>query len=297
MIYSYFIQPPHKLLEDSIIKGGDIMTIGIIGTGNMGTILTTSLIEGVSSPPSDLYLTNRTITKAEALKETYPDINIEKSALDIVKKAEIIFICIKPLDIHSLLEEIKDELLPHQLLVSITSPIRVDQIESLVNCHVARVIPSITNRALSGSTLISFGESCGVEHRNHLISIVEKIGRPIYIDEPITRVASDISSCGPAFFSYLIQRFIEAAVEETGITKEQANELTREMIVGLGKLFEKEIYSVESLQEKVNVKGGITGMGLSILEEELGEVFNHLFQTTHEKFREDHVKVDAQFEE
>ena len=44
-----------------------------------------------------------------------------------------------------------------------------------------------------------------------------KISIPVTIDEKITRVASDIVSCGPAFFSYLLQRFILAAVNETEI--------------------------------------------------------------------------------
>lgn len=271
------------------------MAIGIIGTGNMGTILTTSLIEGLAAPPSEFFITNRTKSKAEKLKEYYPDIHVVDTAEQVIKSTEIIFICIKPHDIRPLLDKVKELLNPQQLLVSITSPIKVDQIESVVNCHVARMIPSITNRALSGSTLITFGNHCGEDHRQQLKSLVEKIGKPILIDESITRVSSDISSCGPAFFSYLIQRFIEAAVDETTISKEQATQLTTEMIIGLGNLYEKEIFSIEGLQKKVNVKGGVTGMGLEVLEEDLGEVFNRLFKVTHQKFKDDHQLIDKQF--
>ena len=48
-------------------------------------------------------------------------------------------------------------------------------------------------------------------------NLFTKISVPVTIDEKITRVASDIVSCGPAFFSYLLQRFILAAVKETEI--------------------------------------------------------------------------------
>lgn len=64
------------------------------------------------------------------------------------------------------------------------------------------------------------------------------ISKPVEISSGITRAASDIVSCGPAFMSYLVQRFIDAAVEETDITKEEAVIMSTEMLVGLGKLLE-----------------------------------------------------------
>lgn len=273
------------------------MKLGIIGTGNMGSILIQSLIEGMALPPSDIVITNRTLKKAEKIKLDFPDITVVETAEEVIKQANTIFICVKPLDIQPLLSTLKKDISPHQLLVSITSPISVDQFKSLVNCHVARVIPSITNRALSGSTLVTFEDHCGQHQREKLIKLLEKISKPIIIDESVTRVASDISSCGPAFLCFLFERFIEAAVEETDISKEQATQLTSGMVVGLGKLLEKDIYTLSSLRSKVTVKGGVTGVGLNVLENGVGDMFEHLFQKTHEKFLEDHEEVDKQFEQ
>ncbi|MFC7393283.1 late competence protein ComER [Scopulibacillus cellulosilyticus] len=271
------------------------MKLGIIGTGNMGTILIQSLIEGDAVSPGDLIITNRSIEKAFKLKSDYPDVHIVRTAIEVIKNTDVIFVCIKPLDIYPLLTDIKEELSPEKCLVSITSPITVEQIESVVPCHVARVIPSIVNRSLSGSTLVTFGENCGELQRNQLLAILKKFSAPICIEENITRVASDICSCGPAFFSYLLERFIQGAVTETKITKEQATQLTSNMIIGMGKLLEKNFYTLPGLKEKVTVKGGVTGEGLNVLENELGDVFEHLFQKTQEKFKEDHHLVDKQF--
>jgi competence protein ComER len=124
---------------------------------------------------------------------------------------------------------------------------------------------------------------------------MEKISKPVQINEKITRVASDIVSCGPAFFSYLLQAFITAAVNETGIDNKTATIMASEMIVGLGELLKQGHYTLPSLQEKVCVKGGITGEGIKIMEKELGDVFEHLYQATHAKFREDLEKVELQF--
>ncbi|WP_246940541.1 late competence protein ComER [Bacillus pinisoli] len=272
------------------------MNVGIIGTGNMGTILIESFIESRAVAPSSLYITNRTLSKTDKLKNQYPELTIEKCAEDIVAVADVVFICIKPLDIYPLLTKLAPILRPNQCIVSITSPLSVRQIESVVNCNVARAIPSITNRALSGVSLLTFGENCSSEYQEYLSELFQHISIPVLIEDKVTRVASDIVSCGPAFFSYLLQQFIISAVEETEISKEQATELASGMIVGMGKLIDKGIFTLPTLQEKVCVKGGVTGEGIKVMEQELGEMFNHLFHKTHEKYYEDIREVTEQFD-
>jgi competence protein ComER len=276
-------------------EGRTVMKIGIIGTGNMGSVLIHAFLESSAVNPSRLYITNRTPHKAEKFKETSPDIKIFNDAADVAEAADIVFICVKPLDIQPLLKQLEPILPREKLLVSITSPVSVKEVESVVECGVARAIPSITNRALAGVSLITFGLSCDESHKDELITLMGKVSKPLEIEEPITRIASDIVSCGPAFYTYLTERFIQSAVEETEITYEQATAFSTEMLIGIGKLLEKGIYTLPSLREKVTVKGGVTGEGLTALEEDVGDMFNHLIQKTHEKYADDRQKVKAQF--
>lgn len=271
------------------------MNIGVIGTGNMGTILIRALIDSQAVDASKLTIMNRTTAKAEKIKAQYPAVNVAESPEEVASVSDIIFICVKPHDIHPLLADIKEQLPQEKLLVSITSPVSVEQLASAVDAQTARMIPSITNRALHGISLLTFGETTTEQNRELLVDMCSKFSHPTMIEEDITRVASDIVSCGPAFISYLLQRMINAAVSETEITKEKATELTSQMMIGFGKLLEKEIFTLETLQEKVCVKGGITGEGISVLESELGDVFEHLFIRTHEKYAEDKAKSKEQF--
>lgn len=271
------------------------MNVGVIGTGNMGTILIESFIESRSLQPSELFIYNRTHAKAEAIKKKFRDIYVATDANEIARCCDIIFICVKPLQFHALLHEIKSDLAKNTIIISITSPITVRQIEAIVHCKVARIIPSILNRALAGPSLLSFGERCTEEDKNMLTNLVNNISTPLVIEENITRVSSDIVSCGPAFISYILQQFIEASVRQTEITKEEATKLTTDMMIGLGKLLEKQIYTLPSLQEKVCVVGGITGEGIRVLQSELGDLFDHLFQATHAKYVEDKEKIQEQF--
>ena len=220
------------------------MKIGFIGTGNMGRILIEAFVESEAVNPDQLFITNRTIARAVEIQNKYPQVTVVASSEEVVRSADIIFLCVKPLDFHSLLKQVAPHLTTEQCVVSITSPITVQLLEYLVPCHIARVIPSINNRALSGSSLITFSDRCSAHFRNFIETTFRRISTPVYIDERVTRAASDIASCGPAFFSYLLQRFIDAAVRKTHITREQATMLTSEMIIGLGELLKKEIYNL-----------------------------------------------------
>ena len=271
------------------------MKTGIIGIGNMGRILAEALLEKEAISPSNLTIANRTMKKALELKNKYKDVSVVATAKEVALGSDLIFICLKPHDIIRVIQDITPYLSEDKCLVSITSPISVAQLESVVPCSVARVIPSITNRAKAGVSLLTFGDECTKMWRNKLERLFQRISVPIEIDEKVTRVASDITSCGPAFFSYLTQRFITAAVKETEIDKETAIVLASEMLIGLGELLKNGYYTLPTLQEKVCVKGGITGEGIKVLEEELGEVFEHVFAATHLKFKEDLEKVKKQY--
>jgi competence protein ComER len=269
--------------------------IGMIGTGNMGRILIEALIEGKVITPSSMIITNRTVEKAMKIRHQIPEIQVTEEIKELGTHADLIFICVKPHDILQVVQELKPVLTEDKCLISITSPINVEQLESLVPCSVARVIPSITNRALSGVTLVTYGNNCDRKWKTVLNCLLNPISKPIEIENNITRVASDIVSCGPAFFSYLTQRFIQAAAHVTEIDKETATTLASEMLIGLGELLRKGYYTLPTLQEKVCVKGGITGEGINVLENELGNIFEHIFQATQIKFEDDLKNIEKQY--
>lgn len=271
------------------------MKVGIIGTGNMGVILIDAFILSNSVLTENMNIYNRTRTKALSIKDQHPEITICNSEAELVQQSDLVFVCVKPGEMHDVLTKIAKYLSSEKCVISITSPISVTQLESMLPCHTARLIPSITNKVLSGVSLITFGENCSKKWRDTIRQLASNISEAIEIENDITRISSDIVSCGPAFFSYLAQQFINGAVSETGIDIKTATILTEKMLVGLGDLLQSAQYSLPTLQEKVCVKGGITGEGIAVFEQELGDVFNHVFQATHQKFGEEIIKLEKQF--
>ncbi len=263
------------------------MQVGFIGTGSMGSILIRSFITSCALSPKQIIAQNRTPSKAVSLAQEFPGLTVGESSVAVVENCQLVFLCIKPLEYRQVLDQIQPFIKPGQILVTITSPIDLHDLEQLVSCPVARIVPSITNAACSGLALVEFGTRITEGMRQSLLSLVSHIAHPIEVEPALLRIASDISSCGPAFISYILQQMIDSAVQHYKISPEAAAFLTTKMFIGMADLLKQDIFSLPALQARVCVPGGITGEGLTALREEIPGVFEEVFRRTHAKFAED----------
>lgn len=271
------------------------MNVGFIGIGSMGSLLIDTFIGSGALKPSQITASNRTLAKAVSLADRHPGLRAVASNRSAVADNDIVFLCVKPMEYRTVLDDIRDVAQPNQLVVSITSPVLLDQLETLLPCKVAKVIPSITNFVCSGATLCMYGNRMTDADIIRLNGLLSYISEPLQIDEAHTRIVSDLSSCGPAFMACLLQRFIDAAIEETGIPREQARLIASEMLLGTGQLLTSGGMSPDELQTRVAVPGGITAQALVLLNRELDGVFNRVIRTTHAKYYEDLDRVSDSF--
>ncbi|MBM7565595.1 late competence protein ComER [Paenibacillus sacheonensis] len=267
------------------------MNVGFIGIGSMGSLLVDAFIGSGALKPSQITVSNRTFAKAICLADRHPGLKAVSSNREAVIDQDIVFLCIKPVEFKSVLDAIRDHLLPNQLVISITSPVLLEQLEDALPCKIAKVIPSITNFMCSGVSLCMYGSRMTDADIVKLNGLLAYISEPLQIDEAHTRIVSDLSSVGPAIMACLLQRFIDAAAEETGLPREQARLIASEMLLGTGQLLTTGGMSPEELQARVVVPGGITAQALALLNRELDNVFNRVIMATHAKYREDLEKV------
>jgi competence protein ComER len=269
------------------------MRIGFIGTGSMGSILIESFIQTGAIRPEEIIASNRTSGKIDRLVGQFSGLVKADTNIEVVQESHIVFLCIKPKEFKNVINEIKSYVTPSQIIISITSPITIAFLEDQLSSKIAKIIPSITNYVFSGPTLCIYGQRMLPEDIAQLERLLSHISEPIHVSEKFTRIASDISSCGPAFFSLILLKFIRAAVEETGISYFDASRLACEMLHGTGQLLTTGGFTPGELQKRVAVPGGITAEGLKLLDHMLDGVFNQLIQLTHAKFEEDVAKVNG----
>ncbi|TCZ77256.1 late competence protein ComER [Paenibacillus albiflavus] len=271
------------------------MKIGFIGTGSMGSILIDAFIHSGALLPTDMVISNRTIDKAKQLADKHTGLEVAKSNIEVMLKCDLIFLCVKPKEYKNVIDEIRTISLDSQIIVSITSAVLIEHLEEWLPCKIAKVIPSITNYVRSGATLCMYSERMLEEDVRVIEDLLAYISKPLRVDEAYTRICSDISSCGPAFMAFFLQKFIDAAILKTGISRELATELASEMLYGTGMLLTSGGMDPTTLQQKVSVPGGITAEGLSMMENELDGMFIELVHTTHAKYEEELAKVKSLF--
>lgn len=271
------------------------MKVGFIGTGSMGSLLIDAFLSSGALDACDVLASNRSSTRLIQLQKHHPGITICGSNRDTATGNDIVFLCVKPLEFKTLTDEIAPCLNSEQIVVSITSPVQLYHLESVLPSKIAKVIPSITHSVKSGTSLCIFGSRINKKDRLLLLRLLSFISVPAEILENHTRIASDFSSCGPAFISYFIERWIAAAVEATGIEEALVSRLAGEMLLGTGKLLTEADFTPQELQERVAVRGGITAEALNHLRSSLEGVFERLITTTHDKYDEDVDRLNSLF--
>ncbi|WP_438346912.1 late competence protein ComER [Paenibacillus sp. FA6] len=271
------------------------MKVGMIGTGSMGSTLLDAFIHFGALQPQQLFISNRTIKKSLALSERHEGLNVCRNNVQTVRCSDVLFICVKPLQFPSLIQEIKDDVRPNQLIISITSPVQLAHLENSLCCKIAKVIPSVTHKVGSGASLVMYGSRIEENDKQFLHDLLSSFSKPLEIKESQARINSDFSSCGPAFMSFFLSKWIDAAIEMTGSSREEVTCLASEMILGTGKLLTQGGLTPLQLQELIAVPGGITAQALLQLNHNLDGVFHQLITTTHHKYDEDVKELDKLF--
>jgi len=272
------------------------MKVGFIGAGSMGSLLAVAFVEAGALLPSNITVSSRSPSKVAALAQRFPGLRSAGSNAETAREADLLFLCIKPGDFRDVLEDISPVVTSRQIIVSITSPVTIAQLEARLPCKIVKIIPSIVNAARSGATLVMWGSRLEPDEREKLLGLFGQISRPVEICEEKVRVASDISSCGPAFFAFLLEEFVNAAVCQTGIDREKAELLAVEMIMGTAKMLTEQGFTTQAIQKRVCVPGGITAVALEELKSRIQGAFPAIFQVTRAKFEEDLKKIRALLE-
>ncbi|MFC4599306.1 late competence protein ComER [Cohnella hongkongensis] len=269
------------------------MKIGFIGAGSMGSLLVGAFVRAGAMRPDDIVVSSRTKAKLFALAEQYPGLHVAASNREAAIGADYLFLCVKPLDFRSVLDEIAPVLTAGQVVISITSPVKVSALEELTSAKVAKIIPSVVNAVGSGASLVMWGTRLTEEEKRGLWELFSSISRPVCVSEDEVRVASDLSSCGPAFLAYLLEQFVDAAVLTAGMERQTATALACEMMLGTARLMLELPCTPAELQARVSVPGGITAAALESLRKSTRGAFLQVLYTTHEKFAEDLDRVDS----
>jgi len=245
--------------------------VGVIGAGVMGEAIISALISFGIKP--------ELITVAEKREDRCKDL-IERYSIQVaeinetVTKAQVLLLVVKPQDLASLLNEIKDSLNHETLVVSFVAGKKISFISQTLGKDnpVIRVMPNTATLVGAGMAAISNGPHVSDIHSTFVSQFLSSTGRVVELPEDLQDAVTATSGSGPAYFFTFVEAMIEGA-EALGLSHEIATQLTRQTIIGSAKLLEVSGKTATTLRENVTSPNGTTAAALaSFSNDELAKV-------------------------
>lgn len=252
------------------------MRIGVIGTGNIGSMIATAF---ALSPELEVFIFNRSREKAEQVLRRSPRVRISETAAELVHTANVVFLCTKAKDGLTLMETLGHQMTEKHILVTTISTVSAGTWESMTPARVAKVIPSIVQTTLSGVILVHYGSRFDGSAKNDFEQLLQRIAMPYEVGEPQMRVASDLTSCGPALMAYLLLEWARMAAATGRISLHDAEKLLTQTTIGLADVLQSGM-SLGGVIRKVAVPGGVTEVGVRSLSQRAPNMFKALHEAT-----------------
>ena len=265
-------------INSCILKKEDpAVNIGIIGYGSMGKMLTDRFTDSGSG---SLYVANRTQEKLSGISKS---VTVCRSNAELASCSDIIFLCVRPADLRTVLEEIRADLKDSSLIVSLNGSISFDQIGKLVRHKTAKVIPSVTAEINRSETLVCFNELARASDRKTLKQLLGCFGNVIELPEKEMGMGSELVSCMPGFIASIFDVLCRAAEKHTDLPEDQIIRMVLSTMCATGELMLEKGMSFEDVVSRVATKGGITEEGTDVIYQRFPETAELLFEKTLEK--------------
>ena len=268
------------------------MKIGIIGYGSMGRMLLRKFARLDALPYGSLLVSNRTPEKLEEAK----DIAVICSNVTLASESDIIFVCVRPADMKSVLKEISTSVKNDVLLVTLNGSITFEMISKIINCRTAKVIPSVTAEIDRSQTLVCYNSLAREDDKKNLYDLLSSFGEVIELPENEIGMGSELVSCMPGFIASIFDVLVRSAEEHTEIPHDQVVRMVLQTMIATGELMLKKDMSFEDVVTRVATPGGITEEGTKVVYENFPETARVLFEKTLQKRKLTAEKAEAQFE-
>lgn len=233
---------------------------------------------------SKITISNRTFDKLIPVKDKYSNVNITHNNSEVAKNSDVLFLCVKPLDIKSVLLEIYNNISPTTHLVSLNGSVLFEQLEKVANkCKISKAIPSVTAEVNLSQTLVCHNSIVSEKDKNILKGILSTFGNVIELPETEIGMGSELVSCMPGFIASLFNEICIEAQNHTTLAEDLIIEMVKNTMYGTSKLLLDNNLSFEEVIIRVATKGGITEEGTKVIHEHFPKIASELFHKTIQK--------------
>ena len=243
------------------------MKLGFIGTGNMASAIMGGIIKNQIIPAeeiigADLFAPGRERAKAQF------GIHVTDSNKEVVEKADVIVLSVKPQFYADVIQEIKDLIRADQIVITIAPGKTLAWLAEQFGKDVklVRTMPNTPAMVGAGMTAACPNEHMTEEETAYVRTLLESFSRVEIVPERLMDTVVSVSGSSPAYVFMLIEAMADAAVSG-GMPRPQAYQFAAQAVLGSAKMVLETGKHPGELKDMVCSPAGTTIEAVRVLEE------------------------------
>ncbi len=237
--------------------------LGFAGCGNMAGaiirgIIKSGLLEGSGISVFDPDESKTAQIRCEGVKAC-------GDLKELQDSSDILFLCVKPNIVPSVLSEITAEGLA---IVSIAAGVRSEKIKNLlqVDARILRIMPNTPLLVGKGASGFEVPSTLMPEEYSFIKDIFQTLGIVVEVEARLMDAVTGISGSGPAYMYCFLKALADAGVNQ-GLAYKDSVALALKTMQGASEMVERSDAPLESLIKAVCSPGGTTIEALAVFDE------------------------------
>ncbi len=228
-------------------------SIAVIGAGVIGGAIINSLLK--SGYEGKITAAEIQLEKVRELEKL--GIAVTSDNRKAAKESDVIFLCVKPNVLKTVLKEIRKEV-EGKLVVSTAAAVTVGFCKRVVpKARFVRIMPNVAILVQESFTAYCCDDDVTKEDREKIKEVLDVMGRSMEIEERYMDAVTAVSGSGPGYLSVIVEALTYAGLK-VGLPRDLALISAAQAVLGTAKLVLETGQSAAQIRDSVTTPGGTT---------------------------------------
>lgn len=243
------------------------ITVGVVGTGNMGSALVRGWLRS-PDPQVDLLVHDIVEERAGDLGEAQ-GVRVAASLEDLAKLSDVMVVVVKPKDALAVLKALRPAVGEGKTIVSSAAGITLDSMRAALGPGPAlfRIMPNLGVELGEGVLALSPEPGTASDATGSLALLFACMGVVEVVPEDILDAVTAVAGSSIGFLALALEGMEDGAVR-VGMPRATARTFVRQTALATALLLQRYPGSAADLKDQVASPGGTTIAGLAVLEDQ-----------------------------
>lgn len=243
------------------------MKLGFIGTGNMASAIMGGIIKNQIISAEEIIGSALSVQGRDRIHKMF-GIQVTASNKEVVEKAEVIVLSVKPQFYADVIKEIRDDVKKSQIIITIAPGKTLAWLNEQFgkDVKIVRTMPNTPAMVGAGMTAACPNDYMTEEEISYVRTLLESFSRVEIIPERLMDVVVSVSGSSPAYVFMFIEAMADAAVSG-GMSRPLAYQFAAQAVLGSAKMVLDTGKHPGELKDMVCSPAGTTIEAVRTLEE------------------------------